>query len=74
VEVEVFVFEEHGYILNKDSIAVYAGEDKFPRLPNGRFTTAPGQYHNEGKFGGAEIYVIVHANVGAFEFCEDYAE
>jgi len=62
VIVDVNVFSD--FTLDEDSIAVYAGEEMFPRLRNGRFTTAPGQYHNDGGFDGGEIYVIVHANVG----------
>ena len=46
------------------STAVYAGYDMFPKLRNGEFTIAPGQYRNNGPFGGSEVYVIAHANVG----------
>jgi hypothetical protein len=46
-----------------EDTAVYAGLEPFPRLRNGRFTVAPGQYRNQGPFNGEDIYVIAHAVV-----------
>jgi hypothetical protein len=47
-----------------ETTAVYAGYEKFPRLRNGRFTVAPGQYTNNSPFAGTQVYVIAHAVVG----------
>jgi hypothetical protein len=45
---------------------VYAGVDMFPKMRNGRFTVAPGQYTNNSPFKSniKDVYVIAHAVVG----------
>ena len=43
---------------------VFAGLEPLPRLRNGRQTTAPGQYRNQGPFEGGQVWVIAHAVVG----------
>lgn len=60
-----FAYEFHldpGFLLDGAG-AVYAGRDPFPKLRNGAYTTAPGQYKILSSLSGA-IHVIAHANVG----------
>ncbi|MDW7670149.1 MAG: hypothetical protein SCK57_10950 [Bacillota bacterium] len=62
--VEVVFEMKPGYILEKTD--VYIGYDKYPKLPNGRDTVAPGHYvrgSDPGPYEGP-VYVIAHAVVG----------
>jgi hypothetical protein len=49
-----------------ENTAFFAGREKYPRVSRrGAFTTAPGQYSNQGPFSGNPvIWVIAHAKVG----------
>lgn len=51
-----------GFLLDGTG-AVYAGTEPFPKLRNGAYTTAPGQYKILSPLSGP-IHVIAHANVG----------
>jgi hypothetical protein len=57
-----YAFEMESGFFHEDE-AVYADVDRFPRLRNGRNTTAPGQYYVADSLEDV-IHVIAHINAG----------